>query len=111
MVWVHWASSELVGVSWRAWLPLWTGLPTTAAVPASQDQGARLPVSKPGLLTRLPLDGGVGVGGGALVGVGVGGACVGVGLGGVVGVGVGGAVVGVGGGLPPPGPIKATSST
>src|SRR2546422_554730 len=62
--------------------PLWTGLlPTPSS--GEHDQPARLPVSKPGLATRLPADGG-----GAGVGVGLGGVAVGVG----VGPGVGGGV-------------------
>ena len=54
-------------VTWSASLPLWTGLETTASF-GSQYQPAVVPVSKPGLLTRLPEGGtGVGVGGRLLV--------------------------------------------
>src|SRR5258708_22842175 len=91
MVCVHWALSEAVGLSWAAAWPLCTGAVTTAAVPASQVQPASVPVSKPGLLTRLPPLVGVGVAG--VVGVGVAGTGVG-----VAGIGVGVAAMGVGGG-------------
>src|SRR5258708_6456432 len=63
----------------------------TTPSPLLQLQPERLPVSKPGLVTRLPPGLGVGVGVGVLVGVGVG-----VGVGVLVPPGVG-----VGGGVPP----------
>src|SRR5579884_1924692 len=88
MVCVHWPVVELVGFICSANEPLCTGLVTTAS-PASQVQPLRLPVSKPGFVTRLPpLPVGVGVAAGVLVGVAVG-APVGVAVGAPVGVAVG----------------------
>src|SRR5690348_10385132 len=70
MVWSHSPVDELLVVTWRACVPLLTGVETTLS-PLLQVQPLRVPVSKPPLLTRLP-PAGVAVGVVPIVGVGVG---------------------------------------
>src|SRR5581483_11734964 len=53
MVCVHCASSDDVGVAASAYEPEWAVDEVTEPVPESQVQPARVPVSKPPLLTRL----------------------------------------------------------
>ena len=50
--WEHWASSEPLAAPARAYEPEWTGLVVTPSV-AEQVQPDRVPVSKPGLVSRL----------------------------------------------------------
>src|SRR5579875_238869 len=97
MAWSHSPVVELEGATSSACEPLWTGELTTAS-PALQVQPLRLPVSKPGFVTRLPPGFGVGVGVGVAVPIGVG-----VAVGVFVGVGVG---VGVPPLLPPVNGLK-----
>ena len=51
--WSHSPVLLALGVTWRLWLPLWTGVETTA-LPPVQVHGLKLPVSKPALVSDPP---------------------------------------------------------